>query len=69
MGMGISGGEEGVRNDSALMPGGPQEGFDRIEPIIKAVAAQTLAQPISVLMGQETMSKWFTMVSNMGICI
>jgi 6-phosphogluconate dehydrogenase len=41
MGMGISGGEEGARNGPALMPGGPREAYDRIEPIIKAVAAQT----------------------------
>ena len=41
MGMGISGGETGARKGPSLMPGGPKEGFDRIEPIIKAVAAQT----------------------------
>lgn len=40
MGMGISGGEEGARNGPSLMPGGPVEAYDMIEPIIKKCAAQ-----------------------------
>ena len=40
VGMGISGGEEGARNGPSLMPGGPKEAFDLIEPIISKCAAQ-----------------------------
>jgi len=40
IGMGISGGEEGARNGPSLMPGGPKEAYDLIEPIIKKCAAQ-----------------------------
>ena len=40
VGMGISGGEEGARNGPSLMPGGPREAYDLIEPILKKCAAQ-----------------------------
>lgn len=40
VGMGISGGEEGARNGPSLMPGGPKEAFDILEPIITKSAAQ-----------------------------
>lgn len=41
VGMGISGGEEGARNGPSLMPGGPKEAYDLIEPIIMKCAAKT----------------------------
>lgn len=40
VGMGISGGEEGARNGPSLMPGGPKEAFDALEPIITKCSAQ-----------------------------
>lgn len=40
IGMGISGGEEGARNGPSLMPGGPKEAYDLMEPIITKCAAQ-----------------------------
>lgn len=40
MGMGISGGEEGARNGPSLMPGGPKEAYDLVEPILTSCAAQ-----------------------------
>ena len=40
IGMGISGGEEGARNGPSLMPGGPKEAYDRIEPMLMKCAAQ-----------------------------
>lgn len=40
MGMGISGGEEGARNGPSLMPGGPKEAYDMVEPIFTKCAAQ-----------------------------
>mmetsp|Transcript_27363 Transcript_27363/g.65639 ORF Transcript_27363/g.65639 Transcript_27363/m.65639 type:complete len:165 (-) Transcript_27363:2652-3146(-) len=35
IGMGISGGEEGARNGPSLMPGGPKQAYDLVEPIFK----------------------------------
>ncbi|KAK8793470.1 hypothetical protein WA158_004829 [Blastocystis sp. Blastoise] len=40
IGMGISGGESGARHGPSLMPGGPREAFDAIEPILTKIAAQ-----------------------------
>jgi len=42
MGMGVSGGEEGARHGPSLMPGGAREAYDRVEPILKKVAAQVV---------------------------
>ena len=40
IGMGISGGEEGARNGPSLMPGGPKEAYDLVEPIFSKCSAQ-----------------------------
>ncbi|ETO28562.1 hypothetical protein RFI_08569, partial [Reticulomyxa filosa] len=41
MGMGVSGGEEGARHGPSLMPGGPIEGYKRIEDILVKIAAKS----------------------------
>jgi NAD binding domain of 6-phosphogluconate dehydrogenase/Glucose-6-phosphate dehydrogenase, C-terminal domain len=40
IGMGISGGEEGARNGPSMMPGGPREAYQIVEPILVKCAAQ-----------------------------
>ena len=40
MGMGVSGGEYGARHGPSLMPGGPREGYERVRPILQAIAAK-----------------------------
>ena len=64
MGMGISGGEEGARNGPALMPGGPRTGFDRIQPIITSVAAQTPFGPCTTYIGPDGSGNYVKMVHN-----
>jgi len=64
VGSGVSGGEEGARNGPALMPGGPREGFDRIAPIIKAVAAQTASGPCTTYIGPDGSGNYVKMVHN-----
>lgn len=39
-GMGISGGEAGARNGPSMMPGGTPENYERIRPILEAIAAR-----------------------------
>jgi 6-phosphogluconate dehydrogenase len=51
VGMGISGGEEGARNGPSLMPGGPREAYDMIEPIITKCAAQVNDGPCTGYVG------------------
>jgi 6-phosphogluconate dehydrogenase len=40
LGMGISGGEEGARHGPSLMPGGSPAAWERVEPILKGIAAR-----------------------------
>ncbi len=40
LGMGVSGGEEGALNGPSMMPGGSREAYDRIESLLKKMAAK-----------------------------
>lgn len=64
MGMGVSGGEEGARNGPSLMPGGPLEGFLRIQDILEAVAAQVSDGPCVTYIGQGGAGNYVKMVHN-----
>lgn len=41
VGMGVSGGEEGALWGPSLMPGGPKEAWDALEPMLTAIAAKS----------------------------
>ncbi|PYE87734.1 NADP-dependent phosphogluconate dehydrogenase [Phyllobacterium leguminum] len=53
MGMGVSGGEEGARHGPSIMVGGTQEAYDRIAPILNAIAAKYDGQPCVALLGPD----------------
>ena len=40
LGTGISGGEAGARFGPSIMPGGPQKAYERVEPVMEAIAAR-----------------------------
>mmetsp|Transcript_20659 Transcript_20659/g.36314 ORF Transcript_20659/g.36314 Transcript_20659/m.36314 type:complete len:488 (+) Transcript_20659:124-1587(+) len=64
IGMGISGGEEGARNGPSLMPGGPKEAYDLIEPIITKCAAQVNGEPCTGYCGPIGSGNYVKMVHN-----
>ena len=64
MGMGISGGEEGARNGPSLMPGGPKEAYDLIEPILVKAAAQVDDGPCTTYVGPIGAGNYVKMVHN-----
>lgn len=64
MAMGVSGGEEGARNGPSLMPGGPREAYDAIEPIITKVAAQTDSGACTTYIGGDGSGNYVKMVHN-----
>lgn len=64
MAMGISGGEEGARKGPSLMPGGPKEGFDILEPIITKCAAQTDSGACTTYIGAGGAGNYVKMVHN-----
>ncbi len=41
VGVGVSGGEEGARNGPSLMPGGNADAYERIRPVLEAIAARS----------------------------
>jgi len=64
IGMGISGGEEGARKGPSLMPGGPREAYDLIEPIIMKCAAQVEGEPCTGYCGPIGAGNYVKMVHN-----
>ncbi|TLP46094.1 NADP-dependent phosphogluconate dehydrogenase [Cohaesibacter sp. CAU 1516] len=65
-GMGVSGGEAGARNGPALMPGGDRAAFDKMEPILKKVAAKAAedGEPCVSYIGAKGAGHFVKMVHN-----
>ena len=51
LGIGVSGGAEGARFGPAIMGGGPRDGWDRVAPILEAIAAKYAGEPCATWMG------------------
>lgn len=64
IGMGISGGEEGARKGPSLMPGGPREAYDLIEPILTKCAAQVDGEACTGYCGPIGAGNYVKMVHN-----
>src|SRR5215813_5991628 len=52
VGTGVSGGEEGALNGPALMPGGQEDAYRRVEPIFTAMAAKADGEPCCGYIGK-----------------
>ena len=65
IGMGVSGGEEGALNGPALMPGGDEEAYKEVAPILEAIAAKNKeGKPCVSYMGPEGAGHYVKMVHN-----
>ena len=65
IGMGVSGGEEGALNGPALMPGGDEEAYNEVAPILEAIAAKNEeGQPCVSFIGPEGSGHYVKMVHN-----
>ncbi|UXU75521.1 MULTISPECIES: NADP-dependent phosphogluconate dehydrogenase [unclassified Paracoccus (in: a-proteobacteria)] len=65
LGMGISGGEEGARHGPAIMGGGARADWDRIAPIMQAIAARAEdGTPCASWMGEAGAGHFVKMVHN-----
>ncbi|MBB2973776.1 NADP-dependent phosphogluconate dehydrogenase [Mesorhizobium sp. RMAD-H1] len=53
VGMGVSGGEEGARHGPSIMVGGTKEAYDRISPVLTAIAAKYQGEPCCALLGPD----------------
>ena len=52
LGIGVSGGAEGARFGPAIMGGGPRSAWDRVAPMLEAIAAKYEDQPCATWMGE-----------------
>ena len=64
VGMGVSGGEEGALNGPSLMPGGPRDAYDELEPILTKIAAQVNDGPCVTYIGTGGAGHFVKMVHN-----
>ncbi len=64
IGMGISGGEEGARHGPSIMPGGPREVYERVRPVLEAVAAKVDGDPCVTWLGPGSSGHFVKMVHN-----
>lgn len=64
-GVGISGGEEGARRGPAIMPGGDDDVYLRIQPVLDAIAAKAGDnEPCSAYIGKDGAGHFVKMVHN-----
>ena len=64
LGMGVSGGEAGAREGPSLMPGGPREAYERVRPMLEAVAAKVDGEPCVAYLGPGSAGHFVKMVHN-----
>jgi 6-phosphogluconate dehydrogenase len=64
LGVGISGGEEGARHGPSIMPGGPKEAYERVRPLLEAVAAKVDGDPCVAYLGPGSAGHFVKMVHN-----
>ena len=64
LGIGVSGGEEGARHGPAIMGGGPRAHWDRVAPILTAIAAKFGTQACADWMGEAGAGHFVKAVHN-----
>jgi 6-phosphogluconate dehydrogenase len=64
IGIGISGGEEGARRGPSIMPGGDEEAYKEVAPVLKAVAAKVNGEPCVGYLGKDAAGHYVKMVHN-----
>lgn len=64
LGTGISGGEEGARRGPAIMPGGDEEAYKRMENILTDISAKVGNEPCCTYIGKDGAGHFVKMVHN-----
>ena len=64
MGIGISGGEEGARKGPSIMPGGDEEAYREVAPILSAVAAKVNGEPCVGYLARDAAGHYVKMEHN-----
>ena len=64
VGMGVSGGEEGALNGPSIMPGGSQESYASLGPMLETIAAHVDGTPCCTHIGPDGAGHFVKMVHN-----
>lgn len=64
LGIGVSGGEEGARHGPSIMGGGTQASWDRVAPILNAIAADYQGEPCAAWLGHAGAGHFVKAVHN-----
>ena len=64
LGIGISGGEVGALTGPSIMPGGDQEVYDKVAPILTKIAAKVKDTPCCTYIGPKGAGHFVKMVHN-----
>jgi len=64
LGTGISGGEEGARKGPSIMPGGKEEAYRMMEPILTSISAKVDNEPCCTYIGENGAGHFVKMVHN-----
>ncbi len=64
MGVGVSGGEEGARHGPSIMPGGPEDSWERVRQLFEAAAARVNDTPCVAWLGPGSAGHFVKMVHN-----
>jgi 6-phosphogluconate dehydrogenase len=64
LGIGVSGGEEGARHGPSIMGGGPKPAWDRVAPVLEAIAAKFDGAPCATWMGTDGAGHFVKTVHN-----
>lgn len=64
LGIGVSGGAEGARHGPSIMGGGPRAAWDRVAPLLTAIAADYEGTPCATWLGEEGAGHFVKTVHN-----
>jgi len=64
LGMGISGGEEGARTGPSIMPGGDENAYHYMQPVLEKIAAKVNNMPCVAYLGKHGAGHYVKMVHN-----
>lgn len=64
LGVGVSGGAKGARFGPSIMPGGAEEAYKIVQPILEAVSAKVNGEPCVAYMGTGSAGHYVKMVHN-----
>ncbi|CAI6021931.1 NADP-dependent phosphogluconate dehydrogenase [Cohnella sp. JJ-181] len=64
IGTGVSGGEEGALKGPSIMPGGPEEAYKLVEPILTGISAKVNGDPCCTYIGPDGAGHYVKMVHN-----